>query len=99
MIVLAAKFTGKPEQKSEILRRVGVVAPLSRAESGCLTYDFYEQQPGGNEFLFFEEWRDQAALDAHFQTQHFADFVGALPALIEGAPQIRIYEVGQTREL
>ena len=99
MIVLAAKFTGKPDKKSEILRRVGVITPLSRAESGCVTYDFYEKQSGGNEFLFFEEWRDQAALDGHFQTQHFADFVKALPELIEGAPKIRIYEVGQTRDL
>jgi len=99
MIVLAAKFTGKPDSKAEVLRRVGVIAPLSRAESGCLTYDFYQKQPDGNEFLFFEEWRDQAALDAHFQTQHFAEFVQALPALIEGTPHIRIYEVEQTRDL
>jgi quinol monooxygenase YgiN len=99
MIVLAAKFTGKPERKQDILRMVGVVTPLSRAESGCLTYAFYEQQPESNQFLFFEEWRDQAALDAHFKTQHFADFVGAIPELIEGAPHIRIYEVSQTRDM
>ena len=99
MIVLAAKFTGKPDKKSEILRRVGVIAPLSRAESGCLTYDFYEKQPGSNEYLFFEEWRDQAALDAHFLTKHFAEFVNALPELIEGSPHIRVYEAGQTRDL
>ena len=98
MIVLVAKFTGKADKKSEILRRVGVVAPPSRKESGCLTYDFYEM-PGGNEYLFFEEWHDQAALDAHFQTPHFAEFVTALPELIEGSPHIRIYEVGQTRDL
>jgi quinol monooxygenase YgiN len=99
MIVLAAKFTGKPGRKNEILRLVDIVKPLSRAESGCLTYDFYEKQPEGNEFLFFEEWRDQAALDAHFATQHFADFVKAIPELIEGAPQIRIYEAGQVRDM
>ena len=99
MIVLAAQFTGKPDRKNEILRLVDVVKPLSRAESGCLTYDFYQKQPEGSEFLFFEEWRDQAALDAHFATQHFADFVKALPELIEGAPRIRVYEVGQMRDL
>ena len=99
MIVLAAKFNGKPEKKSKILRRVGVIAPLSRAESGCLTYDFYEKQPGSNEYLFFEEWQDQAALDAHFQTPHFAEFVNALPELIEGSPKIRVYDAGQTRDL
>ena len=99
MIVLAAKLNGKPDRKAEILRLVATVAPPSRAESGCLTYQFYEQQPDGNQFLFFEEWRDQAALDAHFQTRHFADFVKAIAELIEGPPKIRIYEVGQTREI
>ena len=99
MIVIAAKFTGKPGSRSEILQLVAAVSLLSRAENGCLTSQFYEQQPGGNEFLFFEEWRDQAALDAHFQTQHFAEFVKAIPELIEGTPKIRIYEVSKTREL
>jgi quinol monooxygenase YgiN len=99
MIVVAAKFNGKPSSRSEILQMVAAISLLSRAENGCLTYQFYEQQPGGNEFLFFEEWRDQAALEAHFQTQHFAEFVKALPALIEGAPKIRIYEVSKTRDL
>ena len=99
MLVLAAKFIGKPNRKNEILRLVDVIMPLSRAESGCLTYDFYEKQPAGNEFLFFEEWRDQAALDGHFATQHFAEFVKGLTELIEGAPQIRIYEAGPIRDM
>jgi quinol monooxygenase YgiN len=99
MIVLAAKLTGKPGRKNDILRLVATVTPPSRAESGCLTYQFYEQQPDGNEFLFFEEWRDQAALDAHFQSAHFANFVKAIPELIEGAPKIRIYDVSQSRDM
>jgi quinol monooxygenase YgiN len=99
MIVLAAKLTGKPGRRDDILRLAGAVAPPSRAEGGCLTYNFYEQQPAGNQFLFFEEWANQAALDAHFQTPHFNDFVKAIPELIEGAPKIRIYEAAQFRDL
>lgn len=98
MIVLAAKLTGKPERKDDILRLVAIVAPPSRAETGCLTYNFYEE-PGSNRFLFFEEWADQAALDAHFQTPHFNDFIKAIPELLEGAPKIRIYEVAASRDL
>jgi quinol monooxygenase YgiN len=99
MIVLAAKFTGKPERKSEILRLAATVAPPSRAEAGCITYNFYEQQPGASEFLFFEEWADQAALDAHFLTPHFKEFMKQFPELIQGPPHIRTYEVGKTRDL
>ena len=99
MIVLAAKFTGKPERRSEILRLVATVTPPSRAEAGCITYNFYEQQPGAGEFLFFEEWADQAALDAHFQTPHFHAFMKEFPELIQGPPQLRTYEVGRTHDL
>jgi quinol monooxygenase YgiN len=99
MIVVAAKFTGKPERKSEILRLAAFVAPPSRAEAGCITYNFYEQQPGASEFLFFEEWKDQAALDAHFQTPHFKEFMKQFPELIQGQPHLRTYEVGKTHDL
>jgi quinol monooxygenase YgiN len=99
MIVLAAKFTGKPERKKEILGLVAILAPPSRAEAGCITYNLYEQQPGANEFLFFEEWADQAALDAHFQTPHFKNFMKEFPELIQGQSHIRTYEVGKTHDL
>jgi quinol monooxygenase YgiN len=99
MIVLAAKFTGKPERKGDILRLVATVTPPSRAEIGCVTYNFYEQQPGAGEFLFFEEWADQAALDGHFQTPHFKAFMTEFPELIQGPAHIRTYEVGKTRDL
>jgi quinol monooxygenase YgiN len=99
MVVVAAKFAGKPERRVEILRLAASVAPPSRAEAGCITYNFYERLPSSNEFLFFEEWANQAALDLHFQTPHFLNFMKEFPDLIQGAPQIRVYEVGAMRDL
>ena len=99
MIVVAAKFTGKPENKDDILRlATGMVGP-STAEKGCISYLFYEQQPSNNQFFFFEEWESQAALEAHFQTSHFAEFMKQLPALIQGAPHVRIYDTSGFRDL
>lgn len=99
MIVLAAKFTGRPERREDILHLAASMLPPSQAEAGCLTYQFYEQQPGSNEFLFFEEWAGQPALDAHFQTPHFLDFTTRFPELIQGKPLIRIYEVSKSHDL
>ncbi len=99
MIVLAAKFVGKPERRGEIIRLAAKVAEPSRAEAGCISYNFYEQQPATNEFLFFEEWADQAAVDFHFQTPHFKEFMEEFPELIQGAAKLRTYEVGKTRDL
>lgn len=99
MIVLAAKFVGKPERRGEIIRLAAKVAAPSREEPGCISYNFYEQQPANNEFLFFEEWADQAAVDFHFQTPHFKEFMKEFPELIQGPAKLRTYEVGEVREL
>ena len=72
MIVIAARMIGKPERKADILRLVAMVAQPSRAEAGCIAYNFYEKQPAASEFLFFEEWADQAALDLVFQDTVFS---------------------------
>jgi len=99
MLVLTAKFVAKAEHKSDIIGLAAAVAAPSRAEAGCITYNYY-QQPGSNEFLFLEEWADQKALDEHFQTPHFLAFVKPLIGMIEGgAPKIRVYEVGGIRDL
>jgi len=98
MIVLAAKCTGKLEHKSDIIRLADEVTQPSRAEAGCLAYSFYNQ-PSTNEYLFFEEWADQAALDFHFQTPHFQSFIKEFMGLLSGPPSIRVYEIAATRDL
>jgi quinol monooxygenase YgiN len=98
MIVLAAKFTAKAGRRNEILDLAGTVAGPSRAEAGNITYNYYTQ-PGTENFLFFEEWADQEALDVHLKTPHFAAFIKPLMELVEAPPKIRVYEVGATREL
>jgi quinol monooxygenase YgiN len=99
MIVIAAKMIGKPERKADILRLVAMVAKPSRAEAGCIAYNFYEKQPPASEFLFFEEWADQAAVDAHLKTPYFQEFMKQIPELIQGPPNIRMYEVAKSRDL
>jgi quinol monooxygenase YgiN len=99
MIVLAAKFTGKPERRLDLLELAQSMLAPSRAEAGCLSYNFYEQQFGSNEFFFFEEWTDQPTLDVHVQTPHFANFMKHFPDLITGKPSIRVYDAASMKEL
>ncbi len=47
----------------------------------------------------FEAWRDQAALDAHFQTPHMAAWRASLAGLGRLRPQLLLlYEVASERE-
>jgi quinol monooxygenase YgiN len=44
----------------------------SQAEDGCLTYAYAEDVADPGLIRVFEMWRDQAALDAHFASDHMA---------------------------
>ncbi len=47
-------------------------------EPGCIIYEFSQVLGQGNRFRVYEEWQDQAALEAHFATSHMAAFRAAL---------------------
>jgi quinol monooxygenase YgiN len=81
------------------MRLASAMFEPSRAEIGCLSYNFYRASERDDEFLFFEEWADQAALDFHFGTPHFQKFIAEFSGLLAGPPAIRVYEIGETREL
>jgi quinol monooxygenase YgiN len=99
MLILAAKCIGKPERRNDIVRVTAAIIPPSRAEAGCISYEVHERLSGGNEYLFFEEWTDQAALDFHFKTPHFQEFIGEFTQLLRAPPNIRIYEVAEARSV
>ena len=47
----------------------GLVGP-TRAEPGCLRYELLHNLTDPSDFTFVEEWRDDAALESHFNTEH-----------------------------
>ena len=47
-------------------------------EPGCLIYEFSQILGQATRFRVYEEWQDQAALEAHFATPHMAVFRAAL---------------------
>ena len=46
------------------------LAPLVRAESGCIQYDLHREESDDDRFILFEQWESQAALDAHDVAPH-----------------------------
>ena len=42
-----------------------------RENGGCYRFDVVEVEPGGNKFIFYEVYKDEAAITAHKATPHF----------------------------
>jgi quinol monooxygenase YgiN len=75
----------------EMLRQV---TPLSRQEPGCVTYipHFVEGEP--STVLIYEQYRDEAALDHHRNSPHFAQYVtGGLLQLMKDRTREMLHAV------
>ncbi len=70
MLVNAVMYTVPAERADEAARILRELGAASRAEDGCAGYEVVRGEDGTT-FVLFEKWRDQAALDAHYATEHF----------------------------
>jgi len=52
----------------------------TRQEPLCIAYDLYVDHKDPGHFVFIEQWPDQAALDAHCQSEHFRRLVPLINA-------------------
>ena len=67
MIVITAGLTAKPGS-AEVLRAEGIAhSARSRLEDGCLSHRCFVDAEAPERLFFYEEWRDMAAVEAHFR--------------------------------
>ena len=76
LCTLIGTVVAKDETREE-LRKIlaGQVAP-TRAEPGCVNYDFHVDAKDPNVFVFYENWRTRADLDAHLKAPHLQSLFG-----------------------
>ena len=60
---------GSEAKMKELLE--AMVAP-SKVEDGCIFYDIFQYENNRRKFMAVESWRDDAALDGHKATSHYA---------------------------
>lgn len=75
------------------------VARATRGEDGCISYAFYADMEQEGTFRVFEEWRDDAALAAHFKTPHMAAFREKLSKLEFISREVHRYVVTESSQL
>ncbi len=84
MIVLKVDMQVKPGAEEKCKEYIRILQDHSRQEPGCLMYVGHQSTENPRKFLFYEQYRDQAALDAHRASPYFKQYViGALDAIME----------------
>jgi quinol monooxygenase YgiN len=89
-----------PAEKLDLARPVmAEMLRASRAEDGCLGYNYAEDVIDPGLIHVSELWRDRAALDRHFASDHIARWRAEWSRLGIGDRDLRAFEVGEARSV
>jgi len=93
MVVLAVTWMAKMGREAEVVTIFNKLAEESRKEPGCVIYQVHRHKTEPRRFFIYEQYKDDAALEAHRAAPHFLQFAKKeLPKLgdrIEG----QLYEL------
>ena len=73
MVVLSVTWMAKAGHEAEVAELFGKLQELSRKEPGCLMYQVHRHRTEPRKFFLYEQYVDDAALEAHKSTAHFLE--------------------------
>lgn len=88
MICVAVTYVIRPGHEAEAVGLFRQLIGPTRAEPGCRMYLVHRSPTDPRSFFLYEQYDDQAALDAHRASDHFARYVtnGLFPILESRTP-------------
>src|ERR1035437_1914357 len=92
-MMIVAKLTVKAftEAAKEIIEK-------SNKEPGCKSYQLYQDPYDNTKFVFVEEYKNQAAIDAHFASDYFKAFGPKISDLVVDPAKIKIISVAKEED-
>ncbi|MBC5810963.1 MAG: antibiotic biosynthesis monooxygenase [Candidatus Eremiobacteraeota bacterium] len=74
MLCLAVKYTFVPGAEEQAAAYFRKLIPASRQEPGCRMYVVHRGKDDPSQFFIYEQYDDEAALDAHRASSHFQQY-------------------------
>jgi quinol monooxygenase YgiN len=88
MIFITAKFRVRPEDAEDWPAISRAFTEATRAEPGCLWFDWSRSLDDPTEYVLVEAFRDDGAGAAHVRSEHFRAAQRDLPPHLAGTPRI-----------
>jgi quinol monooxygenase YgiN len=98
-VIVAGTVRVPPQNIAGLKPHMEAMLAASRAEDGCFEYSYAIDVADPGLIRVFEAWRDEAALQAHFQTAHMAEWRAAWPAFGVSDRRLALYDVAAERPL
>jgi len=89
MYTIIGTVIARPETRDELATLLAAQVMPTRAEAGCINYDFHVDAADPCVFVFYENWTSRAALDAHLAMPHLQPLFSQLDRLLACPVDIR----------
>src|SRR5512133_345849 len=89
-MMIIAKLTVKAEKVEAFTEAAKEIIEKSNKEPGCKSYQLYQDPYDNTKFVFVEEYKNQAAVDAHFAADYFKAFGPKIAAFVEVPAEIKV---------
>jgi quinol monooxygenase YgiN len=88
LIFICARFPVRPESADDWPSISGPFTEATRAEPGCLWFEWSRSLDDPAEYVLVEAFRDDQAAGEHVNSQHFRDAQRDLPPHLSRTPDI-----------
>ncbi len=92
-IILTAMVKAKPGQEEAVKEALVSLVKATRQEPGCLCYNLHQSKSDPTNFMFYEQWANQEAVDAHGKTPHMKAIGGKLKGKTDKGGGVVFYEL------
>lgn len=99
MIVLNATIPVDPDSREQAIDAATTLAQASREEEGVVDYRVTADLEDENVVRIFEQYEDEAAVDAHMESDHFLAFQGQVPEFAGGEVELYRFDVSEKSQM
>ena len=90
-LTVVAEISAKPGREDELKQLLLSVIEPTRAEAECIQYDLHLSTDDPAKFVFYENWKDAAALQKHLASRHMQEFFAKASELFAVPPRVVTY--------
>ena len=87
-IAVIAKITAQPGKRADVVAGMASFLPQVESEPGTLVYTLLEDQADADVIWVYEEYADQASLDAHGSSDAMKALGGSIGPFLAGRPEL-----------
>ena len=91
-LAIVARQDTKVGKTEELIHLIEGLVEDTRKENGNLCYNVFQDIDNPTKILFYEMWKDEAAFNAHCESEHVKNYRNKIQDLVEGELVLDIYE-------